>query len=363
MFTVALAIGALLLPSYGLVLPGVASAGRSIYQAPTAIDRSGGHDVAAALTWFIGTVPDGSTITFPAGSRYRIESIVLVGHRNNLVIDGAGALFFATTDGSGVAPTGPNDVQQHWPRHRDQWLIYNSTNVTVRNLTVRSANPNGGTSDAAYVSALEAQAGVEFYQTTNGVLENSTISDTYGDLVYIGHGATGTKIRGCTMTRSGRQAITVSYGRGVAIAGNQISQIRRSAIDLEPYTSTWGVENVWIVNNTFTSVRLDVIAAKAEGDVSEIVVAYNHLVHEPLSVRNTPVSTGNPRRHDWYVIGNTSDTKFGSPHGAIWITYTDHVGVSDNYQPLQAGRWPIQIGVQTTGSTDVTVTGNTFPMV
>jgi hypothetical protein len=348
----ALLIGALLLPSYGLVH----SAGATVYVAPTTIDGTGTRDVTPALVGFIQSVPDGSTITFPAGSRYRIENIVLVGGRNNLVIDGAGAVFFATTDGSSVYPTGPNDVKQHWPRHRDHWLIYNSTNITLRNLTVRGANPNGGLSDAAYVSTLEAQAGVEFYHTTNGVLENCTITDTYGDLVSIGHQAKGTIVHGCTLRRSGAQGITVAYGRGVAIDHNQISEIRRSAIDLEPYTTSWSVENVWVVYNTFGPIRLDVIAARGEGPVSSIVVAYNHLVHQALKIRNTPVYAS-IRRHDWYVIGNNSDTTFSSPHGAYWITYTDHVGVWENYQPLRVGT----LGVEATGSTYVTVRDNVFP--
>jgi hypothetical protein len=345
-------IAALLLPTYGLIH----DAGANVFRAPTTIDATGTRDVTAQLVAFIKSVPDGSTITFPAGSRYRIENIVIVENRNNLVIDGAGAFFFATTDGSGVWPTGPNGVRQLWPRHRDQWLIYNSTNITVRNLTVRGANPNGGISSAPYNSSLEAQAGVEFYGTTNAVLENCTITDTYGELVAIGHQAKSTIVRGCTLARSGSQGITMAYGRDVAIDHNNISEIRRSAIDLEPYTTTWSVENVWIVNNTFGPTQLDTVAAKGAGDVNMVVVAYNRMVNEPMSVRNTPVFPEH-RRHHWYVVGNTSDTTYSSPHGSSWITYTDHVGVWGNHQPVRIGT----LGVQTTGSNYLNVTDNTFP--
>ena len=108
---------------------------------------------------------------------------------------------------------------------------------------------------------------------------------------------------------------------------NALQQIRRSAVDLEPFTATWGVTNVWIVYNTFKWIRLDTIAAKAQGDVSQIVIAYNKLTSEPLSIRNTPDAVVIPPRHDWYVIGNVSDTMFGSPHGVYWITYTRNVTV------------------------------------
>lgn len=355
MFKSALAIGALLIPSYGVLH----SAGASVRQVPTTIDRTGTTDVTAPLVAFIKSVPNGTTVTFPAGSRYRIENIVLIESRANLVIDGKGAVFFATTDGSGVPPTGPNAVQQHWPRRRSHFLVYKGHDITLRNLTIVGANPNAGTRDSAYVAALEAQAGVDFYGTTASTLENCNISYTYGDFVYIGSGSVGTIVRGCTMSRSGRQGITVAYGRDVWIDGNHIERVRRSAIDLEPYTAGWGVSNVWIVRNTFASVRLDTIAAKAEGDVSKIVIAFNRLTGEPLQVRNTPVATAPDRRHDWYIVGNVSDKTFGSPHAPYWVTQTDHVVIKDNVQPLQAGR--DQIAIDTTGSTDVQISGNSFP--
>ena len=102
-------------------------------------------------------------------------------------------------------------MQQHWPRHRDQWLVYNSSNITVRNLVIHGPNPNGGTADDAYVLAYEAQAGFEFYDTTNSLLENCTISYTYGDLVYVGNRSSNDIIRGCNLSKSGRQGITVAY--------------------------------------------------------------------------------------------------------------------------------------------------------
>ena len=323
------------------------------------IDRTGNHDVTAALVAFIKSVPDGNTITFPAGSRYRVENIVLVGGRKNLVIDGRGAVFYAVTTGSGVPPTGPNAVQQHWPRHRSHWLVYDSSNVILKNLTIVGANKNAGTRDSAYVESLEAQAGVDFMNAKYSRVENCNISQTFGDFVYIGSGSHDIAVIGCSMSRSGRQGITVAYGHHIWIDGNHIERVRRSAIDLEPYTDDWGVHDVWIVRNTFGSVRLDTIAAKAEGDVSTIVIAYNRLVAEPLQVRNTPVATATDRRHDWFIVGNVSDTTFGSPHGAYWVTNTDRVEIWDNIQPLQPGRH--QIAVQTTGSTRVTLRNNQFP--
>src|SRR5262249_26699464 len=112
------------------------------YTAPTSIDNKGVTDVTAKLMAFIAGVPDGSTITFPAASRYRIESIIIVTNRKNLTIDGNGAQFFALTDGASMPPVGPNDVKLHWPRNRAHWLIVGGSGITLRNLTIKGANPH-----------------------------------------------------------------------------------------------------------------------------------------------------------------------------------------------------------------------------
>ena len=143
----ALLIGALLATGYTLA----PAAHASVFQAPAGIDATGTTDVSAALNSFLAGVPDGATVTFPAGSRYRVENIVYLNNRHDLTIDGRGAIFFASTTGSGVPATGPNAVRQHWPRHRDEFLVADSANVTLRNLSVRGPNPNAGTADAAFV--------------------------------------------------------------------------------------------------------------------------------------------------------------------------------------------------------------------
>lgn len=356
---------AVLVPLAEVVAPasaGAATVTNRIFQAPATIDGTGRQDVTAAIVAFIRSVPDGNTVTFPRGAKYRIESTVTIGARHNLVVDGTGAQFFATTDGTAATPIGPAAVTWRWPRHRDQFAVYAGTNVTLRNLTVRGANPRAGLNDDAYVEALEAQSGIDVFDSVNTRIENCTISDTYGDFVYIGRGATGTVVTGCTMTRSGRQGITVSDAQNVMISRNNISYVRRTAIDLEPYVPEWAIHNVWITDNTFTMIRLLVVGAKGEGDVNEIVIANNKMVGEGIGVANNPL---NSRRRDWFVIGNSSDRVFGSPHGAIWVARTDHVVVTGNYQQLQAKRpgGVTQMGAELPGSTAITMSGNRFPFV
>jgi hypothetical protein len=79
-----------------------------------------------------------------------------------------------------------------------------------------------------------------------------------------------------------------------------------------------------------------------------------------MRIKNTPLFG---RRHDWSVIGNTSDRTYGSPHGSVWMFRTDHILVKDNYQPLQSGRNPVQIPTEYNECTDVTEVNNQFPFM
>ncbi len=334
------------------------------YTVPTGIDRTGKTDVTDALTQFIRGVPDGSTIQFPSGGSYRINNIVLVSGRHDLVIDGGGSLFFAATDGRDETPPSmPPGVRSQWPRHRAQWIVYNGSNITIRNLSVRGNDARGGQADDAYNGALEAQNGIEYANVRHGLIKNCQVSQTWGDGVYIGSDSDSVVVDGCNIHHTGRQGVTIADAHNIVVVNSTIREIRRTAVDLEPYTMGHGVDNVWIARNHFEGVRGLVIGSKGGGDVSSIVVAYNTHKGIPFSVRNTPPANLTPRRHGWYIIGNVSDTMSGSPHGYVWIEHTDTVRVFDNYQPLQAGRDVPQLAVECNDCTDLAQGRNTNPWV
>ena len=309
---------------------------RREYVVPATIDGTGAKDVTQALTAFIQHVPNHSLIRFPRNKRYRIESILLIGNRSDLVIEGNGSTFFATTNGAGETPVGPTGVPGHWPRHRSQWIVYDSSNIVVRDIVIVGANQQAGLADNAYVASLEAQSGFEFYRTRNSSLEGCNISYTYGDHVYIGHDSSGITVSHCTLENSGRHSIAVTWANGVVLDDNVISRIRRTAIDLEPNGHRASVTGILISHNRIGTVRLNVVAAAGKGDVSNVAIAGNRLGGQPLTVRNTP--PGGTRRHDWQVLDNTSDTSLGSPHGSVWIAQTDGVNIQGNTQPLAAKR-------------------------
>jgi len=54
---------------------------------PTGIDQTGVSDVTEELRAFFETVPDGSTVRFPADASYRVEGTLLFPDRHDFTID------------------------------------------------------------------------------------------------------------------------------------------------------------------------------------------------------------------------------------------------------------------------------------
>ena len=133
-------------------------------------------------------------------------------------------------------------------------------NITVRNLTIDGANPDAGATAAAYEPALEGQAGIGLSRTAQIVIDSVTITDTYGDFVWVTGNTTGLVIQNSTFARSGRQGVAVVGAEGVIIQNNSISDVSRSVIDLEPLNNVL-VRDVHVRNNQVGAHRNLLLAA------------------------------------------------------------------------------------------------------
>ena len=313
---------------------------------PTSIDATGATDVTEQLKSFIAGVADGSTVFFPAGARYRIDGSLIIEGRKNLTFEGNGAEFFATTEAD---------------RNRRHWWIRNSDGITIRDVVVRGANPNAGTGEAAYRSDREAQHGFEFAGVKNVIVENVTVTDVYGDFVYIGRDKSGwskqVTVRDSHFERNGRQGIAITAGEDIKIERNKITEVRRSTFDIEPNASDWGARRVTISDNDIGPGRLSFLAGHgAAGPVEDIMVVDNRLSGKVMNISfKAPPAQ---RRANFSLIRNVSNKAFGSPNAAVTIEGFDGVTIRDNVLPLDAGR--NMTAVQLKSSCDVIVTGNQF---
>jgi hypothetical protein len=218
----------------GLVFLPAAGAASVDVPVPPAIDGTGRTDVTQLLSGFLQRLPPGAVVSFPNDARYRIEGTVVVNNAHDVTIDGHGATFFATTDGSGVLPGRGAGPRAHWPRLRAQWRIRGGSGVTLRDMKVQGANPKGGATADAFVPALEGQAGIAIQRAAGVTIDRVHINDTYGDGVWITGGSSDVTVRGSTIERIGRQGVAVVNGRRIVVEGNRLGGISRSVFDLEP---------------------------------------------------------------------------------------------------------------------------------
>ena len=330
------------------------------YDVPPSIDTTGTTDVTQALMAFFASVPDSSIIRFHQSAQYRAEGTILVKNRARLTFDGNGATLFALTDGSTVTP--PAELANRWPRGRRHFLIEGGRWIVVRNLTIKGANPNAGTGDAAYNSAYEAQHGFEFAGVQGGELEHVTVTDIYGDFVYFGpyNGRITSQVRvhDSDFERNGRQGMAFTSARDITIERVRMAQVRRAHFDIEPNFTTDTIRRISIRGNTFGPGRLLFLASGGAGGVVEdISVTDNTLSGKPLNIDiKPPVGY---RRARFTIRGNTSDATFGSLAPLIGIARVDGVDVEGNTNPLDPRR--AMTGVSVTESCGTVVGNNHFP--
>jgi hypothetical protein len=325
---------------------------------PSAIDPTGSVDVTDALTQFFATVPDSTTICFPANARYRVEGTLLLQNRHGLTFDGYGATIFAATDGSDVSP--PLSLKRHWPQGRRHWLFESGSGIVIRNLNVEGSNPNAGVGDLAYREDRAFQHGFAFHGVQGVELDHVSVRRVYGDFVYLGaEGGTWTsnvRIHDSHFEANGRQGIAVTGGRDILIEHNYIGQVRRSSIDLEPHSQNGGAENIVIRENDFGPGHLLFLASAGIGsNVGQVTIESNRL-EMPMSVVVSPPP--GYRRGPFSIIDNVSVARLGAPVALMRFSRIDGLTVRGNVMALSERR--NMTGVLARESCDVTVELNQF---
>jgi hypothetical protein len=324
---------------------------------PASIARDCSRDVTDALQSWIDGVPDGSTMSLPAHACYRVEGTLQIDDRHDLLFEGNGATLVAKTRGKG---------SRLRVRGRSMLAVRQSTNITVRDLAVKGANPHAGTSDAAYQPDFEAQHAFQLNAVDGVLLDRVAASDVYGDFVYLG-GAARTPSRRVTVARShfdrsGRQGISVTYGDDVTIVGNEIANVARSLFDLEPNRRNQEVRRLRIEANTTGPVKNFFLANKGSGvDIGDVTVVDNVmrapsgglvLVFGPKWGKRGPFTF---ERNVLRVSGAVTDE---DAVGAFVFANAANVELRDNVLYAPTGRR--MPAVELRAADDVLIAGNRF---
>ncbi len=339
----------LALTGAALGVPSPAGAAATVATVPASIAADCSRDVSAQLGAWIASVPDGSTLEFTPQGCYRVDRTLAIQHRNGLTFEGNGATFRAFTSGRELPPT--------QARSRSMFNFWRGSNLTVRNVIVRGANPNAGIGDLAYVPALEGQSAYVIGGVQHMVLDHVQAYDVYGDFVFVGAATRDLLVENSTFARNGRQGWTIN-GQDIVFQNNSIRQTRRATVDLEPSAVTDVTRRVTIRNNTIGVGRLYFLANEGRAAPTEdISILNNTFVNKAITIKVNPPSGTRAR---YRVIGNTSDTAVGFGGGGAFA-FSDVLGVEvrNNVQPMQRGRGIS--GVSVKNCRDVVVTGNRFP--
>src|SRR6478752_10799151 len=312
-----------------------AATAASVITVPSAIDATGGRDVTQELTALLATAGAGTTVRFPAGGRYRVDGMLFLSARHDVVIDGNGATLVAPTDGTGTAVPRYN-FRAHWPRLRAHVYVEDSTGITIRDLAVQGPNPTG-----AFKPLLEGQAGFVVARSNDVTLDHVTARATYGDGVYvIGH-STGVRIHDCTLDHNGRQGVAVVDGVDITVQRCTIASTGRSAVDLEP--ARGAARSVHIEDNQVHDATNFLLAAGRAGvNVGDVWLVRNHVT----GGRGVSVYAGQKRflRSGIHVLDNTGEgVSRGFDRTLLRFERFDGVEVKGNKQAVAKGVSPIRL--------------------
>jgi hypothetical protein len=318
---------------------------------PPSIASNCSVDVTSALTNFINSVPDNSTITFALNGCYLVQGTLQFSSRNGLTFEGNGASIKATTVADG---------------QRAHWRFLLGSNITFHNMTIVGPNTAGSNPGGP----LEWQHGLDLRGVTGATVSAMTIRNVYGDGLYVGLGldgttwTTGVNAHDNLIQDTGRNGVSVTAGKNVTLDHNTYTRPGSSGVDIEPNGLPGGGENVSITNSTFSvggSASPFVGASTCCGGlVSGITITGNTVHGMSLAAEFLP-----GRGERWSNItfsNNTSDTAghlLSNPVGLVVILAEniDGLTISNNYQPAE----PNEVFIYASASSNVTQSGNQSP--
>jgi hypothetical protein len=329
---------------------------------PASIDGTCHLDVAAALTAWIASVPDGATVVLGTNACYRVESAVSVVGRHGLVFEGSGATLRATTIG-----TGPMRQVQN----RKQLFIKGSTDIVVRNFTIQGVNTG-----RQFISLYAGQHGIHLDGDQRVLIEHMTIKNVYGDWISVqsDHYVTwqwssDITIQHNTFENAGRQGLSITSGQHVLIQQNTLNWAGQDLIDIEPDGVTTaplvtggppthgGANDVRILNNDIYDAQdMFLTITGYAATVSNVSVIGNRLHGKALSIQ--VMGYTNVPRTGYDIENNVSDTPSKSVYGMgmIRLRNVTNSVVKNNIAPVGGHKAAVAIN----GSTNIDISGNSF---
>jgi hypothetical protein len=328
---------------FGVALIGVgisaAPAAAATYQVPTSIAGDCSIDVTSALQSWIGSVPNGSALSFGTNACYRIEGTLQVSNRTGLDFEGNGSTFESFN-----APTDARPVWQAW---QSSALIFRSMNVV-------GSYARGGT----FTSSLQHSHGFDL-RGTGAEIANVSIKNVAGDCVYFGLGSDGvTRSTGSFHNSScsgiSRNGVSVTAGNNILVQYVTTDAIGYDVFDVEPNATAgnWGAKRVTFDSNRIGSYALSAYSVVESAPISSQSFTNNTVTRQGLKI--TVGGNGVVRPQGITITGNSSNT--AEAPAAMNLSSIDGLTITGNTVPLTSGTM-----ASVDNSCTVNITSNSYP--
>lgn len=328
---------------------------------PIVIDApQDGTDATQIILDQIAAAPDGSTIHFPNGARYRCDRTLYLEGRHDLTIEAPGptavdpdpapAVFWTdlkvnSTDHpwafvqNPAVPTsyGKNSQRQHW-------RLSNCTDMVLRNLRVEGPNTYRNAKGYTMIQApWEAEHAFALPGSDGVLIEDCSADSPLGDGVFLGAGGThasGPKnviVRHFDVKSPGRTGVGITRCSEILLDDVTVSLTGTGALSMEPNGPKEYVHHVE-VRNCHLDAWGPLIPARGIQPITDIWVHHNTFVSSGNAI-SWPIISCRPlstdpavRSHDWRVEDNV--LLYAGTGGAFNFAETDNVTVSRNSMPL-----------------------------
>jgi hypothetical protein len=320
-------------------------------EVPSTIDRSCKTDVTSALNDVLSVAKDNSTLVFPRSGCFRVDGTLTLDDHHRFAIEGNGATLKAGTVGN---------------QSRSHFLVSASEDIAVRDLVVVGSNDKAGATPAAYDPDLAFQHGFQLSGVHRVLLEHVAASRLHGDFVYVGGHkrvmSTDVTVATSTFDGSGRQGISITNADRVLIVDNDIANVARSLIDLEPNKRNHEARDVRISGNRTGAATNFWLANKGAGNNIGRVEIDDNTMQRATGGLFFAFAKAAPGRGPWLVrgnrfIANNAVTDEGAV-GAFLFAFCHDVVITDNRVTFPPGGVMPAIELRT--SRNVHVKGNDF---
>jgi hypothetical protein len=294
-------------------MPDAPSSGASVI-VPESIDSTGTTDASVALTSFLSTVADGSTIVFKAGAIYRMDQGLKFSDRHDLTFEGNGATLKSNGD-----------------THEASSLFAlwgGNTSITIRDFDLVGNSPTPG----VYQPGSEGAHGVLIDGGSEIDVSGVTVSSVWGDGFYVGLWADTVSIHDSTVASNGRNGVSIIAGKNVTVQRVTFTRSGYCTFDIESNHPTEGANNVKFIDNVAGTWGNIFLAANgvAGSVVDGVTVQGNHVTGSTLLSDITLA-----RRQNIVFVDNTSSVPADGP--VLRFAHIDGLTVTGNVQPLKSG--------------------------